>query len=497
MSRLLIPSLLALTLGPLSGAVEARTIEALPEPTAQTPYLLPISAALDAGDFTRAESLVRERLAEEPQDAVAWEVLGVVLSVREDVQGADEAYAKAVEIDPRRLTAWVKRGDLAEAAGDPAQALVYWQGAAEVAPTYRPANERLGRAYADARDMDKATGYYEAAVAAETPDEVGAKADLALVYNQTGRAADTLTLLAPWDDAQAEATAPVLLALGNAYAQTGNAEAALARYERGLSVEPENTGIARAMGALLVAVGQPERAIGVLEAVAAAEPVDAFANLTYARALAIQGRHPEAITAAERALEVSGTTDIAQQALSVEARSQLFDQDPDAAIATAARLARLFPERVEAWRENAAIVAATGRYAAAKGLYDEALEQFADDAPLLRGRSLVNIRLEDLEAAAGDAAAAARVDPGWREARFLMGEIARARGKPREAEAAFHAALEIDPGHWPSVLNLARLAQATGDVDTARDLATRAVDLSGGDKAAQDLLDELGPGAAN
>ncbi len=58
----------------LSGnLLEARTVDLMPEPTAEAAYLLPISSALDAGDLPRAEQLTRARLAEVPEDSVAWE----------------------------------------------------------------------------------------------------------------------------------------------------------------------------------------------------------------------------------------------------------------------------------------------------------------------------------------------------------------------------------------------------------------------------------------
>lgn len=498
--RLCTKALLSVVLALGTQTAHAKTLGSellLPEPSADTAYLLPISQALDAGDLNRAESLVRDRLDTVPEDAVAWEVLGVTLALRGDAGGADAAYARAVELDPARLSAWVKRGDLAEAAGRPADALAHWTAALEVAPGYAPAHRRLGAVHAEAGDLPQAITHLEAALSgAEAPD-TEVLTELALVYNRAGRPGDTLALLAA-PDAEAGTDAPadprVMLALGNAHAQAGDTGKALARYQRGLEAAPEDMALLRAKGALLVDTGDAAGAAALLAKPAAAEPVDAFANLQYARALLALGTPVEAIAAAERAAGAGGGPDISRQALSVAARGHLLSGDAAGATGTTARLVALLPDDPAAWREHAAISGATGQYEAAKAIYDEALARFPEDAELLRGRSIVHVRLKQLEAAAADAAQAARLAPGWLEPRYLLGEIERARGEPAAAEEAFRAALALNAGHWPSMVNLAALRLEAGDPAEALALAQQAVELSGGAAAATDILQKAQAG---
>lgn len=475
----------------LGTAAIGSTVDALPEPEPGSTYLVPISAALTEGDYESAEDMLRTRLGDVPDDAIAWEVLGVALALQGEIQGADDAYARAVEIDQMRLTAWVKRGDLAEASGDIERAMGFWRGVVELQPSYSPANARLGRVLAERGEPSQALVYLEAAVAGEDAETLGLKPELALTYNQLGQAAKAMKLLAPWDSSDVDPVPEALLALGNSHAQLGNADAALTRYARGLEAAPQDTAIARAMGALLVEMGDAERAADVLTVAAAAEPANAFANLTYARALAAVGRYPEAVTAAERAVAAAATPDLLRQSLSMAARANLFVRDFTAATTHSAQLVAQFPQAVDAWREHAAIVAATGQYEAAKSVYDDALVQFSEDAQLLRGRSVVYVRLDDLEAAFDDASRAAEAAPTWFEPHFLVGEIARARGLTTEADAAFRRVLDINPNHWPSIVYLARSAQATGDLAKAQELAERAVALSGGTEPVQALLDDI------
>jgi tetratricopeptide (TPR) repeat protein len=498
--RLFAKALLSAVLALGTQTAQAKTLGSellLPEPSADTTYLLPISQALDAGDLIRAEALVRARLDAVPEDAVAWEVLGVTLALRGDAGGADAAYAKAIELEPARLSAWVKRGDLAEAAGKPAEALAYWNGALEVVPTYAPAHQRLGTAYAETGDLPQAITHLEAALSGSETPEPDVMTDLAFVYNRAGRPGDTLALLAT-AEAEAETDAPVearvMLALGNAHAQSGATDKALARYQRGLDAAPEDMALLKAKGALLVEVGNAAEAAVLLEKPAATEPVDAFSNLQYARALLALGTPVEAIAAAERAAGAGGGADISRQALSVAARGHLLNGDVAGATGTTARLVALLPDDPAAWREHAAISGATGQYEAAKAIYDEALTRFPEDAELFRGRSIVNVRLSQLEAAAADATEAASLAPGWLEPRYLLGDIERARGQATAAEEAFRAALALNADHWPSMINLAALRLEAGDREEALTLAQRAVDLSGGAAAATDILQKAQAG---
>lgn len=492
--RLCVKALSSLVFAVFMQTASAATMDPeilLPPVSKETAYLLPISEALNAGDITRAETLVRARLAEAPEDAVAWEVLGVTLALGNDVSGADAAYARAVELEPRRLSAWVKRGDLAEAAGNVSDALAYWTAALDIEPAYAPAHQRLGVAYADAGDLPRAIEHLEAAVSTEDAAEPGIKTELAFVYNRAGRPSDTLALFADLDTtAQTDAAVDprLMLALGNAHAQLGDTGTALSFYQRGIDLAPEDNALLKAKGALLVETGDAANAAAMLAKPAAAEPVDAFSNLQYARALLALGNSAEAITAAERAVNAGGASDISRQALSVAARAYLMSRDFPAATETTARLVALFPDDPASWREHAAIRGATGQYEATKEIYDEAISRFANDAELLRGRSIVNVRLGQLEAAAEDAALAAKAAPSWLEPRFLLGEIEGARERNDEAEEAFRAALAIDPDHWPSLVNLATLRLAAGDTEEALRLAQRAVDVSGGAQAATDIL---------
>ncbi|SDZ72912.1 tetratricopeptide repeat protein [Rubrimonas cliftonensis] len=447
---------------------------------AQEGYLVPIAEALAAGDIDRAETLIQARLEAEPDDALAWELLGVASALSGDAAGADAAYARAIALDPGRLTAWIKRGDLADAYGDMEGARRAWLGALDVNPRYAIAHERLGFYYATAGRPDAAISHLEQALAASAADGDRLEADLAFLYNRADRPKDALTLLKRWDEAAARGdAAPSLqmLALGNAHFALGDAETAIARYRLGLATAPGDGALLRAFGAALLATGDAEGAAAALEGPAAAEPIDAFANAQRGRALLAIGRPAEAVDAAERAIEAENGASAAT--LMLAARARLAAGEADAAADAARRLVALHPDEPAAWREQSTILGALGRYDAALAASDAGLARFPEDAAMLRGRSLANLRLGRLDAAAADAAGAAAVAPDWLEPRYLLGVIEEARGDAVAAEAAYRAALAVAPDHALSLNNLAMLRLRAGAAEEALPLAQRSVSLAG------------------
>jgi Flp pilus assembly protein TadD len=79
-------------------------------------------AAIEAGDFTRAIGLLRQHVAEKPNDANGWNWLGYASRKTGDLDGAFAHYRKALALDPK----------------------------------HRGAHEYIGEAYLMAKDLAKA-----------------------------------------------------------------------------------------------------------------------------------------------------------------------------------------------------------------------------------------------------------------------------------------------------------------------------------------------------
>jgi predicted Zn-dependent protease len=78
-------------------------------------------------------------------------------------------------------------------------------------------------------------------------------------------------------------------------------------------------------------------------------------------------------------------------------------------------------------------------------------------------RSRIKLRLEDLEGAAADARRWSEISPADPEPLTILGSVMMRQGNASEAIALLRHAVELDPGHLESRLELARAYQRTGD----------------------------------
>jgi len=85
------------------------------------------------GRDAEAEAVFRELVAEDPANAVAWSELAIVLRRTGDFPGADEAYARALELQPDYARAWRNRGVLLDLyLQEPEEALKHYERYAEL-----------------------------------------------------------------------------------------------------------------------------------------------------------------------------------------------------------------------------------------------------------------------------------------------------------------------------------------------------------------------------
>ena len=116
---------------------------------------------LETSEFDAAEKIARDVIAENPNSAPAYEVLGVVLALRSDLPGATTALERAVQLDPKQSSAITKLGDIRLATGDRDGAKRKFEEAIAVDPSDRHANQRLGLIAESLGQTDEAVTRFE------------------------------------------------------------------------------------------------------------------------------------------------------------------------------------------------------------------------------------------------------------------------------------------------------------------------------------------------
>ena len=127
-----------------------------------------------AGNPTEAGAVTRRLEEESPE--VSWFVEGRLRAARGDLAGAEEAYRRALAIDPRAPEAHWELGRALAAAGRSDEAAAAFRALLEIEPAHGPAWLELGRALLPT-DRAAATLALEKA-AAYMPDSIEARREL-------------------------------------------------------------------------------------------------------------------------------------------------------------------------------------------------------------------------------------------------------------------------------------------------------------------------------
>ena len=121
------------------------------------------NAALERGDTVLAESLCRDVLALQPDDAAAWTLLGVALRQRDPI-AAQAALTRALELDPRHPDARFHLANLYRAHGRFAEAIAAYETVLAHAPAHPGLQNNLGLALEAAGEPERALAAYSAAL---------------------------------------------------------------------------------------------------------------------------------------------------------------------------------------------------------------------------------------------------------------------------------------------------------------------------------------------
>ena len=278
---------------------EAYLLAGQPQKALQEIALAPPSAAAKAariraqalvaiGDVAAAAGALNEALELAPKDAETWVQAARFRRSNGDLAGALEAADRAVALNPRSAEALTLRGELSRRQYGLRGAIPWFDRALEVDPDNVVALLERAATYgdmgamnamlADTRRVLELTAnknpmayYLQAMLAARAQ-----KFDLArALYQRTGGALD-------------QTPAGMLLASAIDY-QTGNAQQAIGRLEKLLSLQPGNRKARRLLGAAYWKTGDAARTVATLRPIADLPDADSYSLTLVGKALAKQG----------------------------------------------------------------------------------------------------------------------------------------------------------------------------------------------------------------
>jgi tetratricopeptide (TPR) repeat protein len=252
-----------------------------------------------AGRIEDAEALYHQVLADDPGNADALNLLGVIAFARTQYGEAQAFYRRAIAANPRVAAAHFNLGNLLDAVGDVEAALAaYWQ-TLKLNPTFVGAHLGLGVACFKQGRMEDAAGHFRAAIDVAPQDGAG-YVNLGQCLLNLKRAEEAAAILQKASDLE-PANAEIQLLLANAYAGIDRVPDAIKHIRRAIALDPRPA-FHSTLGDLLCRAQDVDGALAAHELARAAQPDDPIILFNFGATLHAAKRLSDAEQMFQRAL---------------------------------------------------------------------------------------------------------------------------------------------------------------------------------------------------
>jgi len=443
-------------------------------------YLLAGHIAHARGAVKEAEKAWKKVLELEPENAEAWNNLGVLYRKYGDKEKALAAFQEAENKAPDRPDIPYNIGNLYKSNGDLDKAVTYYNRAIQVDPDYAPAFNNLGTLYESKKERDKALEVFRRGLSADSGD-ASLRFNMGLVYQEEER----------WDDArEAFDTAlkkrpgwvPGLNNLGIVLQEMGKEDEAARTFRTLLNIEPENINALNNLGVAYDHLGRTDDARNCYKKALREEPGYVKAALNLHSSYHENQELNEALEEVNKQItlhpQVPEIRVRMAQTLIGLSRWEEAEQSLDHVI-------ERNPGHQDALRTKADLFLATRRPEEAEKI----LKKLPHEPNAIRDLAKLNIsteRPENAERLLGELIA---VNPDDAESRRLMSDLL-AEKNPEEALRLRKEAVSTAPGNTGDMISMAELYSKTGKKDLAMGKLNEAVTLLGS-RNSGDALDEM------
>jgi len=253
-------------------------------------------------DYRTALALWEDTVTKRPDNARAFNCLGVVQANLGQYPAALASYRTALRLRPAYPEAINNYGDTLNRAGQPAAALRELQIALAMEPDYAIAHSNLGNSLLQLGRVQEAIDHYRTALRLK-PDFLEARYDLGNGFLQAGRVADAIRCYEEVLRQDPEFT-DAQYNLGNALFNTGRADQAVPHYEAALRVKPDWVEARSNLGNALLQAGRTNEAIDQFQAALRLRPNYAEGHNNLGAAYYHAGRIADATREFETALRL-------------------------------------------------------------------------------------------------------------------------------------------------------------------------------------------------
>ena len=374
--------------------------------TAVAAQLARATAKHQSGALAEAEATYRQVLEQEPDQADALNLLGVVCGQTDRWDEALRLLRRTVEVRPEHPQSRYNLGNVLRQRGDLSNALVEYDAAVAAAPDYTAAHFNRGLTLWDLQKSEEATSALQRVIEID-PNHSQARAALAEILSATGeteKAAEQWRVLVEAEPGNVAH----LLDLGIALHQIGRIDEAIEEFRRAVDLQPQAAATWCNLGAALRIAGQASEAIEVLEKAVELDPRLLAAHTNLAAACVSLKDLTRAMKACRAAL------DLAPRDASVHSTTAktLLKAGELAMGEDHLRIAiRLEPGSVDLRTELGDLLRNQGRFDDADTEFTEALRLDPQSADAMAGRIGLLLERNDPDAALALAESSLRVQP--------------------------------------------------------------------------------------
>jgi tetratricopeptide (TPR) repeat protein len=420
-----------------------------------------------------AEAEFRKVLAVSPLSVGALGGIGNVLRRRGDMSGALQTFGDAAQHDPDNVGINLEIGHLERERGQPDAAEAAYRRALAASPQHIGAHMALGQLARSRGDTSGALVAFEAVLQAE-PDHLSANLQSASLLRDSGSIASAETRLRHVLQIS-PGHAGALIALGHLLLRDDRRlDEAEALFREAVAVAP-GIGSFAGLGHTLRRRGDDAGALQAFEAGYALAPDNAGLALELAHALRRQGRLGEAEMAVRRIL--SSTADhvgalglLAQILRERGARTE--------ALELLSRLLMQDPENTVALLASAHLLGEEGRREEAEAAFRHVLERNPHHVGALIGLGYLLTR-DDARLGEAEAAFRAAIDIEPNATGFGgLGNVLRSRGDPAGALEAYNAGLARDPRNIGIIMEKGHLLRRSGRLNDAEATFRQALEVA-------------------
>lgn len=217
------------------------------------------------GQSAAAVALVEQFEKVNSSDPNSYVVSGALYVQIQNYPAAHAQFARAIELDPHNIQAYLREGKLYQTEGQTDKAIDRYQGALVVQPRLAPLATMVGSLYLDKGDLVAARKCFVQALAAD-PNFALANANLAWVDAEEGRDLDVALGLAQKAKSLMPELPSVTDTLGWVMYKRGNFAAAIPLFQQCVQKSPDSAQFRYHLGMSLLADGQKAKAKDQLQA---------------------------------------------------------------------------------------------------------------------------------------------------------------------------------------------------------------------------------------